>query len=185
MATSIVRKEALRTRKAREESYMNANGLDFTFPDFLGPYSIEMATRLLLAMVFGMVLGIDREARDKPAGMRSHMLVCLAAACLTIMTFAIVRTSQGFGDTVTADPLRVLQAVVAGIAFLGAGAIIQGRNGVKGITTGASLWVAGAIGMATGLGYYVLATLTTFFAFLVLFALGKVERHVKEGTGDS
>jgi putative Mg2+ transporter-C (MgtC) family protein len=162
---------------------MSPSVFDFTFPEFLGPYSIEMAVRLLLAMGFGMVLGIDREARDKPAGMRSHMLICLAAACLTLMTFAIVEASEGFGDTVRADPLRVIEAVVAGIAFLGAGAIIQGRNGVKGITTGASMWVAGAIGIATGLGYYVLATLTTFFAFVVLYFLGKVEHHVKEKSG--
>lgn len=162
---------------------MHVSALDFNFPDLLGPYSIEMAARLLLAMAFGMVLGIDREARDKPAGMRSHMLVCLAAACLTLMTFAIVEASEGFGDTVRADPLRVIEAVVAGIAFLGAGAIIQGRNGVKGITTGASLWIAGAIGIATGLGYYVLATLTTFFAVMVLFALGKLERRVKDDAG--
>lgn len=158
---------------------MNSGILPFQFPELLGPFSFEMAIRLVLAMGFGMVLGLDREARDKPAGMRSHMLVSLAAACLTIMTFAIVDASESFGETVRADPLRVIEAVVAGIAFLGAGAIIQGRGKVTGITTGASMWVSGAIGIATGFGYYTLAALTTLFAVIVLFILGKLERATK------
>jgi putative Mg2+ transporter-C (MgtC) family protein len=77
------------------------------------------------------------------------------------------------------DPLRVIEAVVAGIAFLGAGAIIQGRGQVTGITTGASMWVAGAIGIASGLGYYALATATTLFAIIVLYILGKLEARMK------
>lgn len=149
------------------------------FVDLFSPAFLEMAGRLLLAMVFGMVLGIDREARDKPAGMRSHMLVALASASLTEMTFAIVDASDNFGDTVNTDPLRVIEAVVAGIAFLGAGAIIQGRGQVTGITTGASMWVAGAIGIASGLGYYALATVTTLFAIIVLYILGKLEARMK------
>ena len=143
----------------------------------------DAALRLVLAMVFGMILGIDREVRDKPAGMRSHMLVSLAAACLTLMTFSIVDASDIFGDTVRSDPLRVIEAVVAGVAFLGAGAIIQGRGGVTGITTGASMWVAGAIGVASGLGQYVLAGLTTALAFVVLFFLGKLEMYLKRRSG--
>lgn len=158
---------------------MNSGLIQFQFPELLGPFSLEMAIRLVLAMGLGMVLGIDREAQDKPAGMRSHMLVSLAAACLTIMTFAIVDASESFGETVRADPLRVIEAVVAGIAFLGAGAIIQGRGKVTGITTGASMWVAGAIGIATGFGYYTLAVLTTAFAVVVLFVLGKLEQAAK------
>jgi putative Mg2+ transporter-C (MgtC) family protein len=162
---------------------MNSGIIQFDFPDLFGPIFLEMAGRLLLAMAFGMVLGIDREARDKPAGMRSHMLVSLAAACLTMMTFAIIDASDAFGETVRADPLRVIEAVVAGIAFLGAGAIIQGRGKVHGITTGASMWVAGAIGIATGLGNYALATLTTVFAFAVLFLLGRLEAYLKKNAG--
>ena len=150
------------------------------FVDLFSPAFLEMAGRLLLAMVFGMVIGIDREAQDKPAGMRSHMLVALAAASLTEMTFAIVDASDNFGDTVHTDPLRVIEAVVAGIAFLGAGAIIQGRGQVTGITTGASLWVAGAIGIASGLGYYALASVTTLFAIIVLYILGKLEGRLKD-----
>jgi len=112
---------------------------DFSFPALISPEMAEIALRLLLAMAFGTVLGIDREARDKPAGLRSHMLVSLAAASLTLMTFAIIDASDSFGDTVRSDPLRVIEAVVAGIAFLGAGTIIRGQDGIRGITTGASM----------------------------------------------
>jgi len=111
------------------------------------------------------------------------MLVSLAAACLTMMTFAIIDAADTFGETVSADPLRVIEAVVAGIAFLGAGAIIQGRGKVHGITTGASMWVSGAIGIATGLGNYALAALTTVFAFAVLFLLGRLETYLKKNAG--
>lgn len=159
---------------------MNSGIIQFQFPEIFSPVTLEMALRLFLAMIFGMILGIDREARDKPAGMRSHMLVSLAAACLTIMTFAIVDVSDSFGETVSTDPLRVIQAVVAGIAFIGAGAIIQARGEVTGIKTGASMWVAGAIGIATGLGHYALAALTTAFAVAILFVLGKLERYAKK-----
>lgn len=169
---------------AGEEGSMMEEGVfRLGFPDLMQSDLAETALRLILAMAFGMVLGVDREMRDKPAGMRSHMLVSLAAACLTLMTFSIVDASDTFGDTVRTDPLRVIEAVVAGVAFLGAGAIIQSRGGVTGITTGASMWVAGAIGIASGLGQYALAGMTTAFAFTVLFFLGKLEKHLKKGSG--
>jgi len=158
---------------------VNTGAMEFSLPALWSPQMLETALRLLLAMAFGMVLGLDREARDKPAGLRSHMLVALAAAALTLMTFAIIDAAESFGETVRSDPLRVIEAVVAGIAFLGAGAIIRGRGDVKGITTGASMWVAGAVGIATGMGYYPLAALTTFFAFVVLYLIGKAERYAK------
>ena len=163
---------------------MSTGALEFSFPALLSPAMGEIALRLLLAMAFGMVLGLDREARDKPAGLRSHMLVSLAAATLTLMTFAIIDAAEGFGETVRADPLRVIEAVVAGIAFLGAGAIIRGGGDVTGITTGASMWVAGAVGIATGMGYYPLAVLTTILAFIVLYLIGKAERYAKRSIQD-
>ena len=147
---------------------------------WFGPTFLEVAGRLLLATALGMVLGLDREAHNKPAGVRSHMLVSLASASLTLMTFAMVDIANGFGDAVRTDPLRIIQAVVAGIAFLGAGAIIQGRGRVTGITTGASLWVAGAIGIASGLGRYALAGLTTVLAFVILYFLGRLETRLKK-----
>jgi len=159
---------------------MGSVDFQFVLPDLLQWDLLESAGRLLMAMVFAMVLGIDREALDKPAGMRSHMLVSLAAACLTLMTFSIVDASDAFGDTVRTDPLRLIEAVVAGVAFLGAGAIIQSRGTVMGITTGASMWVAGAIGVASGLGQYALAAMTTALALVVLYLLRKIEVRLKK-----
>jgi len=167
-----------------DQQHRMLGALGFSFPDLLSPQMAEIAVRLLLAMAFGMVLGLDREARDKPAGLRSHMLVSLAAASLTLMTFAIIDSSDNFSEAVRADPLRVIEAVVAGIAFLGAGAIIRGQNGVEGITTGASMWVAGAVGIATGMGYYALAALTTVLAFTVLYLIGKIEHFAKRRLQD-
>jgi putative Mg2+ transporter-C (MgtC) family protein len=140
----------------------------------------EAVVRLVLALVLGMLLGIDREARSKPAGLRSHMLVCLAAACLAIMTLGLVGSAESLSEHVRTDPIRMIEAVIAGVAFLGAGTIIRGEDGVKGITTGASLWLAGAIGIACGVGYYPLALITAALALFVLYVIGKAETKVAE-----
>lgn len=138
--------------------------------------AVRYLSRLGVALILGMFVGLDREARQKPAGLRSHMLVSLAAASFTIMTSLVVRDASFFSETVRADPLRLMEAVVTGVAFLGAGAIIQGRGSVRGITTGASLWLAGALGVACGFGYFTLAVLTAILGLFVLFVLGWIER---------
>lgn len=98
-------------------------------------HEIEMVWRLLLAAAAGAAVGFDRELKDRPAGLRTHMLTSLAAAVFTILTFEIYQRS-----TSTADPVRIIEAVTAGVAFLAAGAIIQSRGGgVKGLTTGAAM----------------------------------------------
>lgn len=132
----------------------------------------EIALRLAVAAVMGMVIGFDREARHKPAGLRTHALVALAAAAFTLLTFEIVHELSGSGDSVRSDPVRLIEAVVSGVAFLGAGTIIQSRGTVRGITTGASMWLAGAIGLACGGGYFVMALITLAFAMAVLSVVG-------------
>lgn len=127
----------------------------------------EVTIRLLAAIVMGGILGWDRERADKPAGLRTHMLVALGSASFTLLGFEVgahlsPRTGEGF------DPTRVLQGVVGGIGFLGAGAIIQNRGQVSGITTAASIWVAGALGAAAGVGAYVLAAISSVLALLIL-----------------
>jgi putative Mg2+ transporter-C (MgtC) family protein len=127
----------------------------------------EVALRLLVAVAIGALIGWDRERADKPAGLRTHMLVALGSASFTLLGFEVgdhlsPKTGQGF------DPTRVLQGVIGGIGFLGAGAIIQNRGHVSGITTAASVWVAGALGSAAGVGAYVLAVFTAVVAFCVL-----------------
>jgi putative Mg2+ transporter-C (MgtC) family protein len=130
--------------------------------------------RLVLALALGAVLGWDRERRDKPAGLRTHMLVSLGSASFVGLTEEL-RTETG-GHVI--DPTRVLQGVVGGLGFLGAGTIMQGRGHVSGLTTAASVWVVGAVGAAAGLGAYVLAVGTAVLAVPVLSLLGAVEANV-------
>ena len=127
----------------------------------------EVALRLVVAIAIGALIGWDRERADKPAGLRTHMLVALGSASFTLLGFEVgdhlaPKTGDGF------DPTRVLQGVIGGIGFLGAGAIIQNRGHVSGITTAASVWVAGALGSAAGVGAYVLAVFTALLAFGIL-----------------
>jgi putative Mg2+ transporter-C (MgtC) family protein len=106
-------------------------------------HEVEIVIRLLLAAAVGAAIGIEREMKDRPAGLRTHMLTALASAVFTILTFEIYQASKS-----TSDPIRIIEAVTAGVAFLAAGAIIQGRAGVQGLTTGAGMWMAGALGVA-------------------------------------
>jgi putative Mg2+ transporter-C (MgtC) family protein len=138
----------------------------------------EVATRLLIAVVVGGLIGWNREQRDKPAGLRTHMLVALGSASFTLLGFEVgahlsPRTGDGF------DPTRVLQGVIGGIGFLGAGSIIQNRGRVSGLTTAASVWVSGALGAAAGVGAYVLAVFTAVFAFVILALLARLEHKIK------
>jgi putative Mg2+ transporter-C (MgtC) family protein len=138
---------------------------------------IEILTRLILACVLAALIGLDRELRNKPVGLRTMMLVSLGAAAFSIVVVEMVLTmgDGGRGRGLAMDPTRVVEGIVGGIGFLGAGAIIQGRDRVRGVTTGASIWVVGAIGMACGFGFYVHAAIVTGIAMLVLTVLGALE----------
>jgi len=122
----------------------------------------RILTRLLLAAMLGGVLGYEREQRGKSAGIRTHMLVAIGAAL-----FVLVPQQAGM---VIADQSRVIQGIVTGIGFLGAGAIIKHRSeeDVKGLTTAAGVWLTGAIGIACGLGRESTAILSTLLALIVL-----------------
>ncbi|RKN71836.1 MgtC/SapB family protein [Paenibacillus ginsengarvi] len=136
---------------------------------------LQLSLRLVLALVFGGLVGIEREQNNHPAGFRTHILVCLGA-CL-IMLLSIYGFSQ-FADepNVRLDPARLAAQVITGIGFLGAGTIIFNGNSISGLTTAASLWVVAAIGLATGAGFYYSAVLTTVFVLLSLWILNKVEK---------
>lgn len=134
--------------------------------------------RLLVACGLGLVIGIDREARDRPAGLRTHMLTSLAAAVFTIIAIEMVETF-GAGDSQTQlDPIRVVEAVTAGVAFLAAGTILQSRGSVKGLTTGAGMWLAGAVGLASGAGYLTVAILGSLLAIIVLLPVRLLESRL-------
>lgn len=137
----------------------------------------EIIGRLVLAVVFGAAIGIDREFRQKAAGLRTHILVTLAAAIFTLITFEIFFEMQELMKEPRADAIRIIEAVTAGVAFLAAGTIIQSGGSVQGLTTGASMWLAGAVGVACGGGFYTIALLGTVLALIVLLILGKLEAH--------
>ena len=144
---------------------------------------LELILRLLLAAMLGAVIGIEREWRDRTAGLRTHMLVCLGSAAFTIVS------AYGFHDwyqtlpagerpNLVSDPTRIAAQIVTGIGFLGAGAIFRSDDGVRGLTTAASLWMMAAIGLAAGAGYYELAVATTVLMLLILVSLRQVSGRI-------
>ncbi|MGE0701417.1 MAG: MgtC/SapB family protein [Hyphomicrobiaceae bacterium] len=138
-------------------------------------HEAEMALRLVLSALISAVLGYERESKGHSAGLRTHILTSLAATVFTLLAFEIY-----VGHGRNGDPVRVIEAVTQGVAFLAAGAIIQARGEVRGLTTGASMWMAGALGVACGGGFYALAIMAAMAAFIVLHVLKRLE----QATGD-
>ena len=141
-----------------------------------------IAARLLLAAVFGGAIGFEREWQNRPAGLRTHILVCVAAATFAVLTIEIIHAPMFAVEAVRAsvkvDPIRVVEAVTAGVAFLAAGVVIFTRGQVHGLTTGAGMWLAGAIGVACGLGLWQIALLATVIALVVLGLLHAFESRM-------
>jgi len=129
------------------------------------PY--DLLLRLLLAAGLGALLGVEREYRHKPAGLRTNILISIGAALFTIVSIELT-TGGGSGD-------RVAAQIVTGIGFLGAGAILRHGATVQGMTTAATIWVNAAIGMAAGAGLLRLAIATTMLTIAVLFGLPFIE----------
>jgi putative Mg2+ transporter-C (MgtC) family protein len=144
----------------------------------------EAALRLALAVVLSAVVGIDRELRHKPLGLRTNMLVALGAASFSLMALQLVDLLRDSPSLVQIDPVRVMEAIVGAIGFLGAAAIIQGRFEIVGATTGASIWVVGALGMACGFGFYALAFTIGIVGLLVLTVLGYITRSRRQRAPD-
>ncbi len=141
-----------------------------------------LAIRLFLAALFGAMIGFEREGNNGSAGLRTHILIAVAACLFTLLAFEIYEVAL-LGGAESPDPIRAVEATTAGIAFLGAGAIFQQRGNVRGLTTGAGMWLAGAVGVATALGYYIVAFGVALFAVLVLAAL-KLIAHKWIGSDD-
>ncbi|WP_379063547.1 MgtC/SapB family protein [Mesorhizobium sp. UC22_110] len=131
------------------------------------PFSVVSA-RLLLAAALGAVVGMEREWRNRPAGLRTHILICLATAAIAILTIEITHVDVFAGQEIRIDPIRLVEATTAGVAFLAAGLIFFAKGEVHGLTTGAGMWLAGAIGLAVGLGFWQIALLATVLAVAVL-----------------
>ncbi len=140
---------------------------------------LEIVFRLLIAVTFGGLIGLERSYHGRPAGFRSHTLVCLASAMLMLVT---VYEGQWFPlhglDSVKMDPTRLAQGIMTGIGFLGAGVIMKEGINVRGLTTSASIWVTAAIGILVGIGFYFPAGLATALVLGVLSAFRWLENIV-------
>lgn len=144
-------------------------------------HEIELVLLLLLAAVLGGVVGAQREIHGAPAGMRTHILVAFGSAMFTIISAEAVRglaAYSGTGDVGAIDPTRIAAQIVAGIGFLGAGAIIKDGTTIRGLTTAASLWTVAAIGMAVGAREVIFAVAGTVIIVVALGPVGKVSARL-------
>ena len=154
------------------------DGLDAFFGTEIG--TLQLLLRIGLACLFGALLGLEREIRDRPAGLRTFMLVSLAACLFTIIALEVsflVETAED-QSSIRPDPLRIVEAVTAGVAFIAAGAIIRHSGRLEGLTTGAGMWLAGAIGLACGAGFIGIAALVTLLALVIMVLFKWVERYL-------
>lgn len=151
------------------------------------PQQVSVLLTTAYAMALGGVIGWERELKNRPAGFRTHMLVAGAAALLVGLgdLLAMHFSAEDYRELVRVDPIRLIEAVVAAVGFLGAGAIFRrsGGNGVAGLTTAASLLMVAAIGIAAGLRSYVLALGATLLTLVVLRVLKWFERRVEAARG--
>lgn len=137
---------------------------------------LDLLGRLLLAAVLGGLIGLEREVHDKPAGLRTNLLICVGATLLTDLSIHFAEFTVN--EQVRADPARITAQIVSGIGFLGAGTIIQSRGSVTGLTTAATLWVVAAIGMAVGSGAHIEAVGTAVLVLVALAPLNWLEHRV-------
>lgn len=137
----------------------------------------QVILRLTLSLVLGGLIGLERQLHRRPAGLRTHILVCIGSCLIMLTSIYISDIYKNIGNV---DPSRIAAGVITGIGFLGAGAIIREREkeAVKGLTTAASLWVVAGIGLAAGCGFYIAALYTTTLALVTLFFLGYFEKNV-------
>lgn len=135
----------------------------------------EGLVRLALAAVLGSIIGFERETLNKGAGLRTHMLVTLGASIFMVSSIMLVGEFADEPGQVRVDPTRIASTVVMGIGFLGGGIIFKSETRVRGLTTAAGLWVAAAIGMAAGAGFYITAIGGTVLALLALVVMRQVE----------
>jgi putative Mg2+ transporter-C (MgtC) family protein len=142
----------------------------------------EIVLRLLVAVVIGGLIGYEREYKRRPAGFRTHVLVCVAAAVVSMIQLLIgesvmeqVLVNDSLKEVLKVDYGRLGAQVITGVGFLGAGTIIHLKGSVKGLTTAATIWTVACIGLAVGLGYYFLSLVSTLIIFITLIIFKKFE----------
>lgn len=145
--------------------------------DFLPDDYLLITLRLIMAALLSGLIGMEREMKKQPAGLRTHLLVGIGACLMMLLSITgfdhFLKSSTG---PIQFDPSRIPSYVISGIGFLGAGTIIVHGKSVKGLATAASIWVAAGLGLVVGIGMYYVAVLATFIVLVVLFVLGKLEK---------
>jgi putative Mg2+ transporter-C (MgtC) family protein len=136
----------------------------------IGALETEILIKLVVSTVLGLLIGFERAVHEKPAGMRTHSLVCVGSTLFTIISMSIMG----------GEPSRIAAGIVTGIGFLGAGIIFRSESKMKGITTAAELWVLASIGLAVGIGFYFAALITTLIVIFILVPMKYVEKEAKE-----
>ncbi len=139
-------------------------------------FDLNITLRVVSAIVFGFILGFEREVTGKFAGLRTHILVCVGACVFTILSLYGFRFALADGINGINDPARIAAQIITGIGFIGAGTVMRHGTTVLGITTAATLWVSAAVGMACGCGMYYLGGLVTILTLLVLIVIRYFER---------
>ncbi|WP_027632538.1 MgtC/SapB family protein [Clostridium hydrogeniformans] len=144
----------------------------------------ETLIRIIMAVVIGGLIGYEREYKNRPAGFRTHILVCLGACIVSLIqsysfyeALGFIERDPSLSNVIKVDMGRLGAQVITGVGFLGAGTILRDKGEVKGLTTAASLWVVACIGLGVGMGYYFLTISVTLIVFIVLVSLKKFERR--------
>jgi putative Mg2+ transporter-C (MgtC) family protein len=141
---------------------------------------LQIIERLAAALAAGGAIGLDREWLRKPAGLKTHMLFALASAMMSVMSVDIYLSELDHPGG-SPDATRILQGIITGMSFLGAGAIIRGQHKVHGLTTGAGIWLAGGLGIVFGLGQFHLGVVAVGFGLIVLIFIRMIEpRDIKK-----
>ncbi|SHK40030.1 MgtC/SapB family protein [Paramaledivibacter caminithermalis] len=137
----------------------------------------DVFIRIILACFLGGLIGMERESVNRPAGFRTHILVCMGSTLVMLTGIFLFDIYKGLTNL---DPARLGAQVISGIGFLGAGTILREGLSVKGLTTAASLWAVACIGLAIGSGFYTGAIISTCFVFIILFFFSKFEAYVSK-----
>lgn len=140
---------------------------------------LDIILRLGMALLFGALIGWEREQSQRSAGLRTNMLVALGSATFTVVAIAMIQQYLiNHPEPIGIDPAKIIAGIVGGIGFLGAGAIFQHSDKVRGMTTAAGIWVVAAVGVASGAGYYVIAGVCVGFAVFTLITVRWIEGHM-------
>lgn len=136
----------------------------------------EVVLRLLAAGGLAFIIGLEREIKKKSFGLRTHMLLSIGTAAFVLLLMELTMDMNRTSGAINIDPARVIEGIIAGISFLGAGSIIRSDDEIKGATTGAGIWMLGGIGLACGLGLYLHAALITGLILVIVVALHPLDR---------